>query len=153
RARRRRDRRAREAPGRSPRSERRARPRLGEEGRPGARARGVRAGAAGRRALRAARRLDPGEEANLPRCAVKRILFLLLLAGGAHAEGIGLYAPTAPFSGPVARLDYVTGLAERLGGDLVGRAYAKAADFNAAVKRGELGYAVVDFAYLAAVGA
>lgn len=78
---------------------------------------------------------------------------LLFVASLAHAEGIGLYAPTVPFSGPVARLDYVTALAEKLGGDLVGHAYAKAADFAAAVKRGELGYAVVDVAYLAAVGA
>jgi len=84
---------------------------------------------------------------------VKRVLALLVLAGAAHAEGLGLYAPTAPFSGPVARLDYVTALAEKLGGELVGHAYAKPADFAAAVKRGELGYAVVDAAYVAAIGA
>jgi hypothetical protein len=77
---------------------------------------------------------------------------LAALASGAHAEGLGLYAPAAPFSGPVARLDFVSGLAARLGPGLVGRAYAKATDFAAAVKRGEVSYAVVDVAYLAASG-
>jgi len=80
------------------------------------------------------------------------LLAVSVLFGIAHAEGIGLYAPSAPFAGPVERLDYVTGLAATLGGGLVGHVYARASDFAAAVKRGEISYAVVDAAYLAAQG-
>lgn len=76
----------------------------------------------------------------------------LLLGATAGAETIGLYAPAAPFSGPVARLEYVNGLAAHLGAGWNGKAFARAADFTAAVKRGELDYAVVDAPYLAAIG-
>jgi len=90
-----------------------------------------------------------------------RVLVLVgvLVVGGfarAEAETVGLFAPAAPFPGPVARLDYVTGLAAHLekgvGGSWRGKTFARAADFAAAVRRGELDYAVVDAAYLAAAG-
>jgi hypothetical protein len=75
----------------------------------------------------------------------------------AQALSVGIYAPTLPFDGPVARLDYVSRLATHLAevvgeGSGVGRAYGRAADFAAAVKAGELQYAVVDAAYAAASG-
>ena len=89
----------------------------------------------------------------------RTIALLALLAASAaaapaaHAEGVGVYAPTAPFSGPVARLEFASRLAEIMGPGIVGRAYAKAGDFAAAVKRGEIGYALVDASYVAAIGA
>jgi hypothetical protein len=84
---------------------------------------------------------------------IRALLAVLLVASTARADFIGLYAPSAPFSGPVARLDFVAKLATELGPTFTGRAYARAADFAAAVKRGELSFAVVDAAYLAAIGA
>jgi hypothetical protein len=86
-----------------------------------------------------------------PLCLCGSILFLLF-SSTSRAETIGLYAPAAPFSGPVARIDYVNGLASHLGSGWNGKAYARAADFAAAVKRGELDHAVIDAAYLAAIG-
>jgi hypothetical protein len=84
------------------------------------------------------------------------VLLLLVLPSLAHAETVGLFSPTAPFPGPVARLDYITSLAahlqSRLGGTWRGKTFARAGDFAAAVRRGELDYAVVDAAYLAAAG-
>jgi hypothetical protein len=77
----------------------------------------------------------------------------LLATSVARADiGVGLYAPSAPFDGPVARLEFVSALAGRLGKPYVGRAYAKASDFAAAVKRGDIQFAVVDAPYLAALG-
>jgi hypothetical protein len=89
---------------------------------------------------------------------VKRLLIvmMLLVAGSASAQEIGLYAPTAPFDGPVARLDFISALAAHIGGKtgkaMTGRAYAKASDFNAAIHRGDLHFAVVDASYLSSMG-
>jgi hypothetical protein len=88
---------------------------------------------------------------------VKRLVVALALAAAAPAAadgpiGVGLYAPTVPFAGPVARLDFISALAAQLGAGFTGRAFARAPDFSAAVQRGELGFAVVDAAYLAAIG-
>jgi hypothetical protein len=66
---------------------------------------------------------------------------------------IGLFAPSAPFPSTAARVE----LANRLGAELgkalkvpmAGRVYARAADFAAAVKKGEVTLAVVDPAYFA----
>jgi hypothetical protein len=89
------------------------------------------------------------------------MLAALLVAAPAAARAedtvsIGLYAPSAPFDGPVKRLDFVSSLAQHVGGKVgrqgVGRAYAKAGDFTAAVQRGELQFAVVDATYAAALG-
>jgi hypothetical protein len=82
------------------------------------------------------------------------LVMVMAAAGGARADGggVGLFTPSAPFEGPVARLDFVSGLAARLGPGYVGRSYARATDFVAAVKRGEIRYAVVDATFLAALG-
>jgi hypothetical protein len=79
----------------------------------------------------------------------------VLIAAPAHAERVtvGLFAPSAPFPSTVARVE----LAKRLGGELgaalgataSGQVYARAADFAAAVKRGQVTLALVDPAYLA----
>jgi hypothetical protein len=92
---------------------------------------------------------------------MKRVIVvaILLLSSTAAADdlGVGLYAPNAPFGGTSARLDYVSRLADHLaaaaGGDGSGRVFAKASDFTAAIKKGEIDVAVVDAGYLAAIGA
>jgi len=83
----------------------------------------------------------------------------LVLTGRAAAEDtvtVGVYVPSAPFNGPVARLEYASKLAAQVGPALgrkgVGKAFARAADLQAAIKRGELEYAVLDGPYLAALG-
>ncbi len=79
-------------------------------------------------------------------------------AAGARAETItvGVFAPSAPFPSTAARVELATRLGEHvgraLGGTGVGRVYARAADFTAAVKRGEVTVALVDAAYLAGTG-
>jgi hypothetical protein len=70
---------------------------------------------------------------------------------------VGVFAPCAPFDGPVARLDLAAKLATHLAPTVgassgVGRAYGRVGDFAAAVKAGELDYAIVDAPYLAALG-
>lgn len=71
----------------------------------------------------------------------------------ADTLGVGMYAPSAPFDGATARVELVTQLARALGdavgADGVGRVYARAGDFAAAVKKGDVQVAVVDAAYLA----
>ena len=70
--------------------------------------------------------------------------------------GIGLYAPSAPFEGPEARLAFVTGLAEhlqaRIERPVVGRVFARAADLAAAVKKGEVQLVLVDAPNAPALG-
>ncbi len=88
------------------------------------------------------------------------VLALMLIAGPAAAEEtltVGLYAPSAPFESAVKRLDFAAALAQHLAPRTgastgVGRAYGKAGDFAAAAQRGEWQVAVVDAAYLAALG-
>lgn len=88
----------------------------------------------------------------------KLVLILLLLSSPAFADdlGVGFYAPSAPFAGTSARLDYVTRLADHLGEATgqrgVAKVYSRAGDFAAAIKSGEIQVAVVDAAYLAAGG-
>jgi hypothetical protein len=69
---------------------------------------------------------------------------------------VGVYAPSAPFPGTPARVDFATRLARHLGSALggqgIGRVYGRARDFGAAVRKGNLELAVVDPAYLAAAG-
>jgi hypothetical protein len=75
----------------------------------------------------------------------------------AEDVAVGVYAPNAPFAGASARLDYATDLAGHLaratGGKGTGKVYARASDFAAAVKKGEIQLAVVDAPYLASIGA
>jgi hypothetical protein len=83
------------------------------------------------------------------------ILGLCLLAVTANADNVtvGLYAPSAPFPSTSARVELATRLGEHigkaLGGTGTGKVYARAADFAAAVKKGEVTIALVDPAYLA----
>lgn len=85
-------------------------------------------------------------------------LGLGVLGAEARAEPItvGVFAPSAPFPSTAARVELATRLGEHLGralgGTGVGRVYARATDFAAAVRRGELALALVDAAYLAAAG-
>jgi ABC-type amino acid transport substrate-binding protein len=70
---------------------------------------------------------------------------------------VGLFAPSAPFEGPVERLQFVSALAEHVADRVgaakgIGRSYAKASDFAEAVSRGEVDYAVLDSPYGAARG-
>jgi hypothetical protein len=66
---------------------------------------------------------------------------------------VGLYAPTVPFAGTSARVESASRLADHIGKSLsrpaVGKVYARAGDFAAAVKKGEVTVALVDVAYLA----
>ncbi len=83
------------------------------------------------------------------------LLAVLLVAGAAQAEpiNVGLFAPSAPFPSTAARVELASRLGEHLGTGLggtgMGRVYARAGDFAAAVKKGEITLALVDSAYLA----
>ncbi len=102
------------------------------------------------------------------RFPVSCFLFLslspLLPPSTAHAQPaehptivVGLYSPSAPFAGPAERLQYISTLAAHLqpaagGGRVVGRVYARAGDFAAAIRKGDVTFAVVDAPYAAARG-
>ena len=76
----------------------------------------------------------------------------------AHADNVtvGLYAPAEPFPSTSARVELAKRLGDHLGAALgatgVGRVYARAGDFAAAVKKGDITIAVVDATYLAGAG-
>ena len=76
----------------------------------------------------------------------------------AHAQSVtvGLYAPSAPFPSTTARVDLANRLGDHLGKALgsagAGRNYARAGDFAAAAKKGDLTVALVDATYLAGAG-
>lgn len=86
------------------------------------------------------------------------IAAIVMTASAAHAETltVGVYAPAAPFEGTAARVEVANKLADALasaiGADGVGRVYARAGDFAAAVKKGEVQVALVDATYIAAAG-
>jgi hypothetical protein len=87
------------------------------------------------------------------------IAFLIVaLSAPAHGDNvtIGLFAPTEPFPGAASRVELASHLGEHLGKALgktgAGKYFARAADFAAAVKKGEVMIALVDAAYLAATG-
>lgn len=88
----------------------------------------------------------------------RALLILCALAATARADNVtlGLFAPTAPFGSTAARVELASRLGEALGkatgGTGTGRAYARAGDFAAAVKKGDITVAVVDATYLAAAG-
>jgi hypothetical protein len=85
-------------------------------------------------------------------------LALVGTAGTASAENftVGVFAPSAPFPSTAARVELASRLGEHvgkaLGGTGTGRVYARAGDFAAAVKKGEITVALVDAAYLASGG-
>ncbi|MDQ3368140.1 MAG: phosphate/phosphite/phosphonate ABC transporter substrate-binding protein [Myxococcota bacterium] len=82
-------------------------------------------------------------------------LVVVGLATPAYAEAftVGLFAPSAPFPSTPSRVELASRLGEHLakalGGTASGRVYARAADFAAAVKRGDVTVALVDASYLA----
>ncbi|MBK9035676.1 MAG: hypothetical protein IPL61_31240 [Myxococcales bacterium] len=72
----------------------------------------------------------------------------------AQAVTVGVYAPSTPFDGTAARLDFANKLAAHLGGaGSVGRVYGKGSDFAAALAKGEIQLAVVDAEFLATTSA
>jgi hypothetical protein len=75
----------------------------------------------------------------------------------AAAQGItvGLFAPTAPFESSGDRVSFINALAEHLasaaaGVKVTGKVYSTAAAFTAAVRKGEIQFAVIDAPYAAA---
>jgi len=83
-------------------------------------------------------------------------LAIVLVAGApARADNVtvGLFAPSAPFPTTASRVELASRLGEHVGkavgGTGSGRVYARASDFAAAVRRGDVTIALVDAAYLA----
>ncbi len=90
---------------------------------------------------------------------MRRVLVMLaLLCGTVRADTltIGLFAPSAPFPSTASRVELAGKLGDHfgkaLGGAGVGHVYARAGDFAAAVKKGDVTVALVDASYLAAAG-
>jgi hypothetical protein len=85
-------------------------------------------------------------------------IMIVLGLGTARADTltVGLFAPTAPFPSTPARLELASKLGDELGKALgaagVGKVFARAGDFQAAVKKGDVTIALVDAAYLANAG-
>jgi ethanolamine utilization microcompartment shell protein EutS len=81
-------------------------------------------------------------------------------ASPARAEPVtvGMFTPGAPFPSTTARVELASRLGEHLGRALgatpagIGRAYVRASDFAAAVRKGEVTVALVDAIYLAGTG-
>lgn len=69
---------------------------------------------------------------------------------------VGLYAPTAPFPNTAARVELASRLGDHvgkaLGGRGAGKVFARAGDYAAAVKAGDVTVALVDAPYLAVAG-
>jgi ABC-type amino acid transport substrate-binding protein len=87
--------------------------------------------------------------------ALLTVAALVLMTAVASADGlrVGVFAPSTPFEGTGARLEFATKLARHIGGDdAVGRVYGKASDFSSALRKGDIDLAVVDATYLAASG-
>lgn len=82
---------------------------------------------------------------------------LLCAALGASAQAdtitVGVFAPSAPFPSTAAKVELASKLGDAIGAALgekaVGRVYARAGDFGAAVKKGDVTIALVDATYLA----
>ncbi len=89
---------------------------------------------------------------------IRVLIVLLALTASAAAENVtvGLFAPSAPFPSTAARVELASRLGDHLGkalgGTGTGRNYARAGDFSAAVKRGDVTVALVDAPYLAIAG-
>ena len=83
---------------------------------------------------------------------------LVLIPAAAHADTltVGLFAPTAPFPSTSARVELASKLGDQIGKAFGqtggGKVFARAGDFAAAVKKGEVTVALVDATYLAATG-
>ena len=85
---------------------------------------------------------------------IAALLLGLVGAAAAAPVTVGLYAPSTPFDGTAARLEFANKLAAHLAGaDGVGRVYGKASDFAAALAKGDVQLAVVDAEFLATTSA
>ncbi len=88
-------------------------------------------------------------------CAIVAVLGLT-----AHARAdtvtVGLFAPAAPFPSTAARVELASKLGDHVGKAFgqtgSGKVFARAGDFTAAVKKGEVTVALVDATFLAATG-
>jgi NAD(P)H-hydrate repair Nnr-like enzyme with NAD(P)H-hydrate epimerase domain len=86
------------------------------------------------------------------------LLALGRLGGNSAADPltVGLFAPTAPFPSTAARVELASHLGEDVGKVLgvpaAGKVFARAGDFAAAVRKGEVTVALVDATYLAVAG-
>jgi hypothetical protein len=86
------------------------------------------------------------------------LVAIMLVCGVVRADTltVGLFAPAAPFPSTPARLELANKLGDELGkalgGTGVGKVFARAGDFQAAVKKGDVTVALVDAAYLATAG-
>src|SRR5262249_12883717 len=100
----------------------------------------------GRRAVRAARRLDRVQRTDLPMTRWLAVLCVVLGLGvtavRADTVTVGLFAPTAPFPSTSARVELATRLGEAVGKALgtsgSGKVFARGADFASAVRKGEV---------------
>ncbi|HVK78154.1 MAG TPA: PhnD/SsuA/transferrin family substrate-binding protein [Kofleriaceae bacterium] len=90
-------------------------------------------------------------------------LIAALVAGPGRAAAqagdvtVGLFAPTAPFEGSGDRVSFVNAVADHLAGaaggaKVTGKVFSSAGAFAAAVKKGEIQFAIVDAPYAAANG-
>lgn len=83
------------------------------------------------------------------------VLSIVAIATPASADNltVGVFAPSAPFPNTGARIELASRLGDHLGkalgGTGTGRVYARASDFAAAVKKGEVSIALVDATYAA----
>lgn len=93
---------------------------------------------------------------------MKWLLVLAIALGVARSAAaapvtVGVFAPSAPFASTTARVELANKLGSAVGTALgkqaAGRAYGRAAEFAAAVKKGEVTVALVDASYLASAGA
>lgn len=93
---------------------------------------------------------------HLARLAVCAALLAMPSAAAADVT-VGLFAPTAPFDGSADRVTFVNAVANHLtdtagAGKVTGKVYGSASAFNAAVKKGEIDFALVDAPFAAASG-
>jgi ethanolamine utilization microcompartment shell protein EutS len=92
----------------------------------------------------------------LPLLALLALGRLGVNSAAADTLTVGLFAPTAPFPSTAARVELASRLGEDVGKALgtpaAGKVYARAGDFAAAVKKGEVTIALVDATYLAVAG-
>jgi hypothetical protein len=76
--------------------------------------------------------------------------------GHADTVTVGVFAPSEPFPSTAARVELAGKLGDEvgkvLGQPVSGKVFARASDFAAAVKKGEIAVALVDATYLAAAG-
>lgn len=93
-----------------------------------------------------------------PRLPLLLALTFVAAAGPASADKLtlALFAPSATFESGEARFSFVSQLAQHLSAqtalDVEGKAFARAADFEAAVRKGQVDLAIVDGVYLAERG-